>query len=115
MSPRVLRAQDWEERRKERIQSNFNPIKDMTSSQNWDNYAAHNKHMYNTDSTEADRLFHEQERQRAEERARQEREREERQRREEEYHRQQEAEARARRAAEERAEREAESRRRNRW
>jgi len=54
----------------------------MNNSQNWSNYAAHNQHMANTDQLEADRRYHEQERQRAEDRARQERAWEEQQRRE---------------------------------
>lgn len=54
----------------------------MYNSQNWNNFAAHNQHMANTDTSEADRRYHEQERQRAEDRARQERAWEEQQRRE---------------------------------
>ena len=50
----------------------------MFNSQNWTNYARHNQHLANTDTSDADRRYHEAERQRADDRAREEREREER-------------------------------------
>jgi len=45
----------------------------MNTSQDWQNFATHNEHLRNTDTSEADRRYHEQERQRAEDRARAER------------------------------------------
>jgi hypothetical protein len=60
----------------------------------WNNYANHNQHMAWGDTNDADRRYHEQERQRAEDRAREERAREERSRRD--------AEDRQRRADDER-------------
>ena len=55
----------------------------MSNSKNWSNYAYQNERLAGSDSNEADRLYHEREQQRAEDRARQEREFEEKQRRDE--------------------------------
>ena len=49
----------------------------MCTSQDWSNYANKNERLGWSDTSEADRRYHEQERQRAEDRARDERAREE--------------------------------------
>ena len=53
-----------------------------STSEHWSNYGNHNQHLANSDTNEADRRYHEQERQRAEDRARDLRYREEQARRE---------------------------------
>jgi hypothetical protein len=68
----------------------------MSDSQNWDNYANHNRRLGWSDTNDQDRQWHEREQQRAEERARQEREHEERRRREEQDRRCREEEERRR-------------------
>jgi membrane protein involved in colicin uptake len=98
---------------------NINEIEIMSDSSTWSNYARHNERMGWSDTSEADRRFHEQERQRAEDRAREEQAREERVRQEREARAREES---ARRAAEEARQAAAErqrqadtDRRRSRW
>ncbi len=68
----------------------------MANSNTWQNYADRNKRLGWGDSNEADRLWHERERQRAEEMARQQRQHEQRQREEAERRRREEEERRRR-------------------
>lgn len=68
----------------------------MPNSNQWDNYANKNKHLGWGDTNQADRNWHEQERQRAEDQARKEREYEQRQREEADRRRREEEERRRR-------------------